>query len=74
MPTIAQSAMMPAGEPATPKPAPQGATTLVPSPAASMSAFFHCSMPVMASTFDSLTRQYYGRNRAPQTRILPVTP
>jgi hypothetical protein len=36
------------------------------------SSFMHCAMPVLASTYDSLTRQFYGNPRVPTTRILPI--
>lgn len=48
-----------------------GPTSVIPEASASMSAFMHCAMPLMASTYDSLSRQFYG-SRVPQTRLLPV--
>lgn len=36
------------------------------------SPFMHASMPLMASTSDSFTRQFYGQQSIPQQRILPA--
>lgn len=73
MPTIKQSAsasragLTPA-DAMMPQPA---ATTIVPSSWSQMSPFMHCAMPTVASTYDSLSRQFYGNTRVPNTRILP---
>lgn len=50
----------------------QGPTSITPDVTAGLSPLMHCSMPLMASTFDSLTRQFYNNSRLPQNRILPV--
>lgn len=36
------------------------------------SPFMHAAMPLMASTSDSFTRQFYGQDSIPQQRILPA--
>lgn len=75
MPTIAQSSKYdPAqlGDPVQPSGPAPGVSTVVPDENTLRSAFMHCSMPVMASTYDSLARQFYGNSRIPVTRILPV--
>jgi hypothetical protein len=78
MPTIAQSAnisrrgLTPAGAPgAQPIMTKPIANTIVPQASTQMSPFMHCSMPVIAATYDSLSRQFYGNPRVPVTRILP---
>jgi hypothetical protein len=38
----------------------------------SRSPFMHASMPLVASTLDSFTRQFYNGSTVPQTRILPA--
>jgi hypothetical protein len=55
----------PSGEPQKHNPPP------APDPLA-RSPFMHASMPLMASTDDSLTRQFYGSSNLPQQRILPA--
>jgi hypothetical protein len=77
MPTIAQSSnfdrsqLGPRVQPSSSAPAP-GPSSVVPSNNTLRSPFMHCSMPVLASTYDSLARQFYGNDRIPITRILPV--
>jgi hypothetical protein len=71
MPSIQDSANIDRSRLSPAAPATSGPTSIVAEAALGMSAFMHCPMPLMASTYDSLTRQYYG-SRVPQTRLLPV--
>ena len=36
------------------------------------SSIMHASMPLMASTADAFTRQFYSQDNLPQQRILPA--
>lgn len=36
------------------------------------SPFMHAAMPLMASTADAFTRQFYGKGNLPSQRILPA--
>ncbi len=77
MPTIAQSSTNNSarGSVQTTDPAPVSTahvSSVVADENTLRSSFMHCSMPVIASTYDSLTRQFYGNPRIPTTRILPI--
>lgn len=48
-----------------------GVSTMLPESHVGRSTLMHASMPVIAATYDSLTRQFYGNHRFPLTRILP---
>ena len=75
MPTIRQSAKVntqgwepapqataaPSQTPATPPPAPNGRSSIM-----------LASMPLMASTGDAFTRQFYSPGNLPQIRTLPA--
>jgi hypothetical protein len=75
MPSIRQSATVnTAGwEPVaqTPNTAPDTPVLPTPDPLA-RSPFMRSSMPLMASTADAFTRQFYGKGSIPQQRILPA--
>lgn len=73
MPTLKESANIDTNQlRRVPTPtAPVGVNTVLPTPDEQMSQFMHASLPVLATTYDSLTRQYYGR-RVPHIRVLPV--
>jgi hypothetical protein len=55
---------------------PSGGTTRASAPPPGLpperSPFMHAAMPVMASTADVFTRQFYGPSSLPQARILPA--
>lgn len=77
MPTIRQSANFDRSQ-LTPAPIAQpmnapGPNSIVPDTSLTMSPFMHAAMPVSASTFDSLTRQFYRSSSIPTSRILPVS-
>jgi hypothetical protein len=48
-----------------------GPQAIMPDVNIQMSPFMHCAMPLVASTYDSLQKQYYG-SRVPQIRLLPI--
>lgn len=74
MPTIEQSAKVDMSKLAPMKPeAEVGPSSIVADPNTQMSPFMHAAMPVSASTYDSLSRQFYGNSRVPITRLLPLT-
>lgn len=56
----------------TPVSTPQTRTISTQSEANSRSPFMLASMPLMASTNDALTRQFYSTENLPQQRILPA--
>lgn len=51
---------------------PQTRPTATQSEAITRSPFMQASMPLMASTNDAFTRQFYSSQNIPQQRILPA--
>jgi hypothetical protein len=56
----------------TPVPASQSRPISTPSETVSRSPYMLSSMPLMASTSDAFTRQFYSVQNLPQQRILPA--
>jgi len=75
MPTIRQSAKVSTQgwEPAPQTPATPSQTPAMPAPETNgRSSFMLASMPLMASTGDAFTRQFYSSGNLPQIRTLPA--
>lgn len=59
----------PGGEP---KPTPSPAPSPLSQAGLARSPFMHASMPLMASTSDAFTRQFYSPVNTSQQRIMPI--
>lgn len=58
--------------PNNPSPTPPALPSYTTAAIPSRSPYMRASMPLMASTSDSFTRQFYSASNVPQQRILPT--